>query len=297
MQIIRYIGLCVFLIGAFPSLRLYFFLTYVPCPNKAAALELETPKEAPRFKGALVMVGGGRIPDSVFEAFVRRAGGSDARLVVIPTASDGADKQPAAQTIETWKKRGVGHVAVLHTHFRSEANDPALAEPLSKATAVWMTGGDQKRLIDAYKGTLVEKELHALLERGGTIGGTSAGAAVMSQLMVLRSNDADHLGEGFGFLPNAVVDQHFLKRNRIDRLHEILTRYPGRFGIGIDEGTAAILDEGSITVVGNSVVIVCQHAAPERPASTRVLTPGGGASLAVESDAALQRMKETLARK
>jgi cyanophycinase len=294
MQIIRYVGLCVLLLGAFPSLRLYFHLTYVPCPNKTA-LEVAPPSEPPTpFKGTLVMVGGGSIPDSVFDAFVKRAGGDDARLVVIPTASDDADKQPAANAIKIWQKRGVANVTVLHTHFRSEANDPAFVEPLRRATAIWMPGGSQKRLIDAYKDTLVEKELHALLERGGTIGGTSAGAAVMSRLMVLGTNDADHLGEGFGFLPNAVVDQHFLKRNRIDRLHEILMRYPGRFGIGIDEGTAAILDQDSISVVGNSVVILCQRSTPERPTSTRVLNPGTGASLAAEAHDAMQRMKESL---
>ncbi len=291
MQIIRYVGVCVLLLGAFPSVRLYFHLTYVPCPNKTT-LEMPAPTEAPLpFKGSLVMVGGGKIPDSVFEAFVKRAGD---RLVVIPTASDSADRQPAANIINAWHKRGIANVMVLHTHFRSEANDPTFADPLRHATAVWMTGGDQKRLTDAYRDTLVEKELHALLERGGAVGGTSAGAVVMAKLMVLKSNDADHLAEGFGFLPNAVVDPHFLKRSRIDRLHEILTRYPGRFGIGIDEGTAAILDQDSISVVGNSVVILCHHSAPERPASTRVLNPGTGASLAAEANDALQRMKQSL---
>jgi cyanophycinase len=291
MQIVRYVGLCVLLLGAFPSLRLYFYLTDVPCPNKTV-LEMVPPTETPPpFKGSLVMVGGGNIPDSVFEAFVKRAGG---KLVVIPTASDSADKQPAATTIDAWQKRGIADVTVLHTHYRSEANDSAFVEPLRHATAVWMTGGDQKRLIDAYKDTLVEKELHALLDRGGTIGGTSAGAVVTAKLMVLKSNDADHLAEGFGFLPNAVVDPHFLKRNRIDRLHEILTRYPGRFGIGIDEGTAVIVDQDSISVVGSSVVMLCHRGTPERPASTRVMNPGAGASLTADANDAMRRMSESL---
>ena len=290
MQIIRYVGLCVLLLGAFPSLRLYFFLTYVPCPNKTT-LEVAPPTETPTpIKGTLVIVGGGNLPDAVHDAFVKRAG---ARLVVIPTASDSADKQPAANIIEAWQNRDIANVAVLHTHYRSQANDPAFVEPLRNATAVWMTGGDQKRLIDAYKGTLVEKELHALLERGGTIGGTSAGAVVMAKLMVLKSNDADHLAEGFGFLPNAVVDPHFLKRSRIDRLHEVLAHHPGRLGIGIDEGTAVIVERDVISVVGRSVAIVCHRASPDRPASTRVLIPGSEARLTGEANEALRRMQES----
>ena len=156
-----------------------------------------------------------------------------------------------------------------------------------------MRGGDQKRLIDSYKGTLVEKELHRLLERNGAIGGTSAGAAVMSRVMVLPSNDADHLAEGFGFLQNAIVDIHFLKRNRIDRLHEVLLHYPGRFGLGVDEGTAAVIEGQNITAVGDSFVIVSQQASPQQSASTRVLRPGGSANLVEQGEMALQRLRES----
>jgi cyanophycinase len=252
--------------------------------------KIPAPEKAPLpLTGTLVIVGGGKTPDSVIAAFVKAAGGEKAELVVIPTASASADKDPAQKTIELWQKRGIARVSVLHTRSTEKANDPAFCKPLAKATAIWIGGGDQKRLTDAYKGTLLEKEMHRLLERGGAVGGTSAGAAVMSKLMISGGNVPANLAEGFGCLPNAVVDQHFLKRNRVDRLLEVLHRNPGWFGLGIDESTAAVVQGRTITIVGDSMAMVCQRSTPSRPASCRVLHAGDQIDLVDCSLAALQR--------
>src|SRR5207302_6534701 len=99
-------------------------------------------------------------------------------------------------------------------------------------------------------GTRVEKERYALLDRGGVIGGPSAGAAVMSKLMIGGGNVVARLEPGFALLPGGIIDQHFLKRNRADRLLETLHKNPGWFGLGIDEGTAIIVRGRTMSVVG-----------------------------------------------
>ncbi len=241
--------------------------------------QLPAPTKLPEpLAGSLVIVGGGTIPPSVVEAFHKLAGGAKAKLVVIPTASASADKDETKATMELWQKRGFSTVAVLHTRSRDKANDAKFAHPLADATAVWLGGGDQTKLTEAYAGTLVEKELHALLQRGGVIGGTSAGAAVMSKLMIAGGDaKAPRLGEGFGFLPSAVVDQHFLKRNRADRLLETLHQQPGWFGVGIDEQTALVVQGRTLSVVGNSYVVVCQRSTEKRRASVQFLPAGSKA--------------------
>ena len=104
-------------------------------------------------------------------------------------------------------------LTLLHTRDAKKANEAAFVKPLTEATAVWFGGGDQGKLLAAYRGTAVERELHKLLQRGGAIGGTSAGAAVMSKVMITGGNPKAEVGTGFGFLTHVVIDQHFLKRN------------------------------------------------------------------------------------
>ena len=249
-------------------------------------------KPAGRIAGALVIAGGGSLPDAVRDRFVELAGGKDARLVVIPTASASADGPDAAQSLEAWKKKGVASAVLLHTRSRVRAEDPAFVKPLAEATGVWLGGGDQSRLTAAYRGTAVERELHKLLGRGGVIGGTSAGAAVMSPLMITGGTDRAGVDEGFGFLPGFIVDQHFLRRDRVNRLLGALARYPGYAGLGIDEQTAVVVRGRTLTVVGNSYALVCLAASSRRPAGVRVLKAGDrGADLIAASRAAVARAR------
>jgi cyanophycinase len=146
-------------------------------------------------------------------------------------------------------------VSVLHTRDRDEANSPSFVQPLKQATAVWLTGGQQARLEEAYVGTAVEKELLRLLERGGVIGGTSAGAAIMSKVMIRRGDPIPEIGRGFDLARSAIIDQHALRRSRINRLMEAVRRHPDRIGLGVDEDTAIIVQDKQVEVVGDSYAV------------------------------------------
>jgi cyanophycinase len=244
--------------------------------------------------GSLVIVGGGApLPETVRDRFLQLAGGRRARLVVIPTASDKADRPGLLRTPAYFQALGVTWVKVLHTHSRAQANDPAFVKPLTEATGVWLTGGTQSRLIDAYRGTLVETELHRLLARGGVIAGTSAGAAVMSPVMILGGKTQALVGTGFGFLPGVVVDQHFQNRHRLDRLLGVLARYPQYPGIGIDEQTAIVVTGHGFQVLGKGEVRICLAPHDRQPASVEVLRAGGHVDLLDLHHTALARVHPT----
>lgn len=204
--------------------------------------------------GALVIGGGGNLPEDVMRRFVELAGGERARLVVIPTAHASADSPEVEQLVRTWRNWRLASLHVLHTRSRDVADDPAFSEPLTQATGVWFHGGDQNRITAAYLGTRTEERLHDLLRRGGVIGGSSAGAAIMSRTMIVGGASQPRLGRGLGFLPGTLIDQHFLKRRRQPRLLAALSTRPGLVGIGIDEGTALVVQGNQLTVLGDSAV-------------------------------------------
>jgi len=230
-----------------------------PAPLALAVLALLIPTagaDGPGKPGALVIVGGGEMPDGVRDRFMTLAGGKGAKLVVIPTASESADvKAEEEGYLASWRKHGLAGLTLLHTRSREKADDPAFARPIAEATAVWLGGGDQNKLIEAYRGTAVERDFRALLARGGVIGGTSAGAAVMSDVMIRGGSPRADVGRGFGFVSNAVVDQHFLRRSRVNRLIGVVAERPDLIGIGVDEGTAFVLEGDRWSVVGRSYVL------------------------------------------
>ena len=204
----------------------------------------------------LVIAGGGSLPNSVFETF-RKLAGEKLSLVVIPTASSSDPNSEELRRV--WSERGFTSVNVLHTRDREVANNEKFVEPLDQATAVWFGGGSQSKIAEAYRGTLVERKLHALLSRGGVIGGTSAGAAIQSDVMIASGRSEPTLKMGLGFLPECVIDQHFLARDRIRRSVAAIRLHPERVGIGIDEGTALIVINDEATVVGRSFVLRIEH--------------------------------------
>ena len=220
----------------------------------------------PSKPGSLVIVGGGGIPDKLRDKFMALAGGKSARLVIIPTASQSADrKEEERGYLEPWQKYSPARLSLLHTRSRDKANDAEFVTPIAEATAVWLAGGDQVDLVAAYRGTAVEREFKALLKRGGVIGGTSAGAAVMSDVMIEGGNPKADVGHGFGFVTNAVIDQHFLRRSRVNRLLGVLAVRPNLIGIGIDEGTAFVLEGDRWSVIGRSYVIACEVGKDGKP--------------------------------
>jgi cyanophycinase len=244
-----------------------------------------SPEQAPRLasrSGALVICGGGMLPDSVRSRFVELAGGPRARIVVIPTAHQIADGPSVNTVLDPWKDKGAASVEFVHTRSRERANDPDFVRPLTEATGVWFGGGRQSYITDAYLGTEVERQLKALLDRGGVIGGTSAGAAVMTRVMITQGRTTADVGQGFDFFPGAVVDQHFLRRNRLSRLLSVLTDHPDLIGLGIDERTALVVNVRSrlLSVIGDSYVVACVPGPAGYPPRLEILKPGDEANFA-----------------
>ncbi len=202
-------------------------------------------------RGTLFVCGGGSLPPQVLTAFVDAAGGADAKLVLIPGASLAADAPESVEAqIARWGERGVRDVTVLHSRDRAQAERDEFVAPLRRATAVWFGGGDQKRLAEVYVGTLVEHELIALLARGGVVGGTSAGAAIQSRVMIAGGNPEPTIGLGLDLFRGAIVDQHFRARKREPRLAAAVRQHPACTGFGVDEGTALVVRGETASVMG-----------------------------------------------
>ncbi len=253
--------------------------------------------EAAGIKGSLVLCGGGELPEEVVQQFMKLAGGSSARLVIIPTASTGADKATAENYLSSWRKRKAASVVLLHTRSRQRADAKDFSDPIREATGVWFGGGSQARISEAYLGTGVEKELYALLARGGVVGGTSAGAAIMSRVMIAGGTAKAELGTGFNFLPGSVIDQHFTARKRRGRLVGVISARPGLVGYGIDEGTALIARGRRLLVLGEGSVSVLLGPAGKgddetRPLKEQLLRKGQVADLTALRRAALARAGE-----
>jgi cyanophycinase len=212
------------------------------------------PRQAVANKGTLVMCGGGGgTPEEVFDEFVRLAGGKDARIVFIPSAGEFADVEHARIHFAEWEEYGCASLVYLDAKSRAEADTAAFVEPLKKATAVWIAGGDQERLARLCSGTKLATAVRDLLARGGVVGGISAGAAVMSQVMIRDgSNHEAAVGSGFGLIDGAIVDQHFSQRGRYARLLGLLEDRPNLVGLGVDEETSLIVQGNHLRVMGNA---------------------------------------------
>ena len=212
-----------------------------------------------RFEGGtLVIAGGGRLPPEIRQRFLALAGGPQrARIVIIPAFE--ADSTQIVSMCETWQALGVTSVHVLQAASREEANLAAFGSSLDEATGVWLSGGQQALLSERYAGTLVEEKLRAVLDRGGVVGGSSAGAAAMTKVMIEQGSDEAIESRGFDLFRDAIIDQHFLRRNRLNRLIGLLDAHPNRVAFGIDEGTALVVQvhKGHLGVIGTSYVLAC----------------------------------------
>lgn len=217
--------------------------------------------------GTLIIAGGGILPEEIPERFCKLAGGARARLVVIPSYD--ATPQEEKAIIREWKQRRAASVDVAQSRSREDEASSILVSKIRNATGVWMTGGEQAIPANYYPGTEVEDELLKLLERGGVVGGTSAGAAIMSRIMIEEGRLEAKTRQGLDLMRGAVIDQHFMQRNRLTRLRGVLDRHPGAIGIGIDEGTALVvkMDSGRLNVIGKSYVMLwapSETASPHR---------------------------------
>ena len=226
----------------------------------AAAQNASLPQVGPA-KGTLVVVGGGRIPPSISNRFIELAGGRDAKFIYIPTA--GEDQQLNNQTgDESPRLFGLKNVKVLHTRDRKVADTEAFAAPIREASGVWFGGGRQWRLVDSYADTVTLREIRKVLERGGVIGGSSAGASIQASYLVRGAREGNTIMMakgyeiGFGFLRGVAVDQHINTRRREKDLAEVITAHPELLGIGIDESTAIVVRGDQFEVIGAGQVAI-----------------------------------------
>jgi cyanophycinase len=213
-------------------------------------------------KGTLVIVGGNMQDSTIVKRFLDLAGGTEAPIVIIPTAGEADDQYDQYWSgVRAWRENGAKHITVMHTRDRKVADSEAFVKPIREARGVFFGGGRQWRLADSYLDTRTHQELIALLNRGGVIGGSSAGASILASFMVrgdTKSNEkmiGDHT-VGLGFLKNAAIDQHLLRRNRQFDMLEVIDKHPNLLGIGIDEDTAIVVEGDRFDVIGKSYVVV-----------------------------------------
>jgi len=222
-------------------------------------------------KGHLFIIGGGQRPESMMKRFIesaRRVGSG--KIIIFPMASSVPEEVGPEQAAQL-KNYGAQEVE-FHILSREQASEPEAVKILDNVGGVFFSGGVQSRLADILLNTPVHKRLLELYEEGAVIGGTSAGAAVMSEIMITgderREVTEDHAFEtieadnivteqGLGFIKSAIIDQHFIRRKRHNRLISLITEKPELLGIGIDESTAILVNpDQTFEVIGSHSVIV-----------------------------------------
>jgi cyanophycinase len=223
-------------------------------------------------RGSLMIVGGGPRPPDMMQRFVELAGGSAARILVMQMAT----AEPSTSSVTEFTARWGAANAREANLTREQAMSDTIGRIFEGVTGVWFVGGDQSRITAAMAGTPAERALHERHRAGAVIGGTSAGAAIMTSPMisgnerrpggarpdstldwgVIDRNNVEAV-TGLGLLPGAIVDQHFLRRRRHNRLISLVLEHPHLIGAGIDEATAIeVRPDGIWRVWGNSVVVI-----------------------------------------
>lgn len=219
--------------------------------------------------GQLIIIGGAEDREGdcqILREFIRCAGGLKAKILVMTVATD-LPREVGDDYIRVFEQLGVEDVRILDTLYRDDTSSPHALEAIEKATGVFFTGGDQARIVDTLKGTEIDKLLHQRFDEGLVIAGTSAGAAMMPDMMIVEG-DAEtnpkvnivETGPGMGFLANIAIDQHFAQRGRIGRLLSAMAQQSISLGFGIDENTAVIVTGNLVKVVGEGAITVVDMA-------------------------------------
>ena len=216
-------------------------------------------------RGQLVIIGGAEDKEKeckVLREFVRCAEGVDARIVVMTAATE-LPREVGEDYIRVFKRLGVEDVRIVDTVTREDASSSTALEAIEKATGVFFTGGDQARITSILKDTEIDAAIHKRYSEGIVVAGTSAGAAVMPDVMIVEGESETNprievveMGPGMGFLPGVVIDQHFSQRGRLGRLIAALAQQPAVLGFGIDENTALVVSNDQFEVVGEGAVTV-----------------------------------------
>jgi cyanophycinase len=220
--------------------------------------------------GHLLIIGGAEDKlrqRQILARFVALAGGPEARVAVVSTASSLGDEATELYA-SLFHQFGIPDVRGLRPLTREDANDPAAAEAVEDATGIFMTGGNQLRLSSVIAGTLLGRAIVDRHRHGVIVAGTSAGASAISTHMVAFGTSGTtpkqrmtQMSAGLGLLPGVVIDQHFEQRNRIGRLLALIAQSPALLGMGIDEDTAALVSPaGVMEVIGKGSVTILDPA-------------------------------------
>ncbi len=216
-------------------------------------------------RGQLVIIGGAEDKEGdckILREFVRRAGGVNARIVIMTAATE-LPREVGENYIRVFDRLAVEDVRIVDTVIREDATSSTALEAINKSTGIFFTGGDQARITSILKDTEIDATIHKRFSEGIVVAGTSAGAAVMPDVMIVGGASETHarvevvqMGPGMGFLPGVVIDQHFSQRGRLGRLLSALAQQPAVLGFGIDENTALVVNGDEFEVVGEGTVTV-----------------------------------------
>jgi cyanophycinase len=217
-------------------------------------------------KGSLLIIGGnvGSQRD-IWDKFTELAGGKDKAVLVVVTTASGDSAAFDKKGVEEVKRQtGIKNVTLLHTSDFKEANSEKFIAPLKNATAVYFEGGRQWRIADSYLNTLTHQAFIDVLNRGGVIAGSSAGASIIGSFLWRGDTKGaqilvgDHT-QGLGFLKNSAIDQHLLVRNRQFDLVDFIRKAPELIGIGLNEATAVLVQRDTLQVLGPSFVALYDY--------------------------------------
>jgi cyanophycinase len=214
--------------------------------------------------GTMIVIGGGSIDNVIMQKFKKYAGGDSARIIVIPTAMGDnyfLNDSVFHQIRVSFEEDGFKNITILHPKDSLQANDDKFIEPIKTATGIFFSGGRQWRIADRFLNTKAHQEMFKLLDRGGVIAGTSAGATIQGSYLTRGDtrNNQIMMGDheiGLGFIQNVAIDQHVMARNRQFDMFDILKSHPGLLGIGIDESTAIVVKGDIFEVIGKSYVTI-----------------------------------------
>lgn len=209
-------------------------------------------------KGTLVIVGGAGMPPEVSRRFIEAGGGENGRFVVLPISMPDPIRTAAEELF--LKKMGAKNVTVIPHREQKDLEDEKVIATLKQATGIWFGGGRQWNFVDAYEGTKLPALFRDVLDRGGVIGGSSAGATIQGDYMVRGAPAGPNIMmcEGYekalGFLPGVAIDQHFTARNRFKDMTAFMKSFPQFLGIGLDEATAIVVQGSTAEILGKGKV-------------------------------------------
>jgi cyanophycinase len=271
-----------------PAIRtlLIVLITAIVSTCSAAHAQTERTLDSEGIPGTLILVGGGEVPEGATELLRKNLAG--ASILILADAS--SEPREAAESAREWlSEHGLSNVVSVDPGLPLPEKFGVTVKAIEKASVVWICGGQQSRLAEVYAGFGVENALRAMLQRGGTIAGTSAGAAIMSKVMIASGKDQPEISVGWDLLPGGIVDQHFSERNRLNRSRIAVDQNPGCFGLGIDESTAVIVSGRSLQVTGKGKATVLLAKCNYRDAESSEIAAGGVADLTQLRRSALQR--------